>query len=651
MFKPFLYGYYDVECQLPEYLKNMAKKYFEMEELEKSKISTIEEHTTRIDRIRKQFIDAIGGLPAEKTPLNAVCTGILKHPGYEIRKIVLESLPGFYVTANLYMPEGRKDKCPGILFGCGHSAIGKAAQTYQEVCIQLVRNGFVVLNAEPIGQGERIQYEDTKELHPSVWGTYEHSYSGLQCNLTGGNIARYFIWDMIRAMDYLVSLPEVDPERIGMTGNSGGGMQTAYMMLIDSRIKAAAPSCYINSRENYMKTGQAHDSEQNIFGSIANGINYDDFIAAFAPKPVLLNCAKYDFFCIEGALKSFNRAKRVYKLFNRENMVDICISESVHGYSATLRNAAVKFFIKHLKGEDIRMEAGSDLNMAIEDDKTLSCTLSGNVFKEYPGAKSICDLNIEYYNQNKYTYTNDIAILRQRIKEIMNFPQNLSENSEIFERVILKDITKIYGNETICEKLFFFSENDIIVAGEYLSRQPESKKCTILLLEDGTDSVEGEKDIITQLLDKGDVFVFDARGTGSVKSREVTTRGTKRVKNYIYGTEYKLNYDAFMMGTSLTALRVFDVLRARDYVLKRTGCVPDIAGKGIGAIYALIYAALAENVQNVYLKDMLPSFEGIIMKREYEYDCKLEIHGLLKKFDIPLILDVLKENNCRINYL
>lgn len=116
-------------------------------------------------------------------------------------------------------------------------------------------------------------------------GTMEHSYAGLQCTLVGANIARYFIWDLVRAVDFLESLPEVDSTRIGLTGNSGGGTQSSYVMLVEPRIKVAVPCTYITSREEYMKTGQAHDSEQNIFKAIVTGLNYDDFISCFAPKP------------------------------------------------------------------------------------------------------------------------------------------------------------------------------------------------------------------------------------------------------------------------------------------------------------------------------------------------------------------------------
>jgi dipeptidyl aminopeptidase/acylaminoacyl peptidase len=102
--------------------------------------------------------------------------------------------------------------------------------------------------------------------------------------------------DLVRGLDYLSEHPLVNPELPGMCGKSGGGIKTCYMMITDDRLKAAAPSCYITSRENYMKTGQIHDREQNIFGSIVYGINHDDFVTAFAPKPVLINSTRYDFF-------------------------------------------------------------------------------------------------------------------------------------------------------------------------------------------------------------------------------------------------------------------------------------------------------------------------------------------------------------------
>jgi hypothetical protein len=163
MFRPFLDGYYDVENQLPEYVKRKAFEFFKKEEEEKNSIKTIEEFEKRRERIRCHFLEAIGGLNIEKTDLNPVYTGTIERDKYTIKKAIFQSLPEFYVTANLYIPKGITGKAPAVLFACGHWEWAKSCPEYQRICIELVNNGFAVLAVDPVGQGERMQYYD-KEL-------------------------------------------------------------------------------------------------------------------------------------------------------------------------------------------------------------------------------------------------------------------------------------------------------------------------------------------------------------------------------------------------------------------------------------------------------------------------------------------------------
>ena len=191
--------------------------------------------------------------------------------------------------------------------------------------------------------------------------------------------------------------------------------------------------------------------------------------------------------------------------------------------------------------------------------------------------------------------------------------------------------------------IFFFSEKGITVAGTYIKKEGrECGKCTILLLENGTKDLYYEWDLIGKLTSDSDVFVFDVRGTGAVESRAINPRDDYKG---MYNTEFKLNYDAMMLKTALTGLRVYDVLRACDFIDEfYPGRKIQMAGKGIGAIYALFAAFLAD-AGNVYLEDMIPSFENVVSTKLYEYDSRLAIHGILKKFDLPeLIADMRRRN-------
>jgi len=634
MFRRFLDGYYDVENQLPEYVKKKAFEFFKKEEEEKESIKSIEEFERRRERIRNYFIDAIGGLNIERTDLKPVYTGVIERDSYSIKKVIYQSLPDFYVTANLYMPKNINGKLPAILFACGHWEWAKSCHEYQKVCIELVNNGFIVLAVDPVGQGERMQYYD-RELKRTIirWGTMEHSYAGLQCTLAGANIARYFIWDLIRALDFLESLPEVDSTRIGLTGNSGGGTQSSYMMLVEPRIKVAVPCTYITSREEYMKTGQAHDSEQNIFKAIVMGLNYDDFISCFAPKPVMIGAVDSDFFCIEGTINSYQRAKKIYNLYGKGEDIKLYIARGTHSYNDELRREAVKWFVRHLKGEETVNLAES---IKIEPEETLKCTISGQVLAEFESARDICKLNYEYFKKNQRRLS-DREEIREKLLEVLNLP---SEDKPLYPRVIEEGTF----NNTRYKKIFMFPEKDIATAGIYIDGK-DKKRCTLLLLDEGTDGIQKDFDLIRRFLDEGDVFVFDPRGIGSVRCRDINPH---RFYDY-YGTEYKLNFDSMMLGTSLTALRVFDILRAFEYI---RDIKPDvhlaIGGKGISAIYALFAGVIDRDIEEVYLEDLLYSYEDIISSKYYRYDPRLEVYGIARYFDISDLVASLSDRKVMI---
>ncbi|MCJ7676020.1 MAG: acetylxylan esterase [Sedimentisphaerales bacterium] len=261
-------------------------------------LKTPEQITEYQKRLREKFIEAIGGLP-ERTPLNPQVTGVVLRDGYRVEKVIFESQQKHYVTAALFLPDGKKHKppYPGVLVPCGHSANAKAYESYQTMGALLALNGMAALVFDPIDQGERSQMPSRL---PELWGTKAHTMLGIGSILLGRNTARFEIWDGMRGIDYLQSRPEVDPNRIGCTGNSGGATQTSYLMALDDRIIAAAPSCYITSFERLLSTIGPQDAEQNIYGQLAFGMDHADYLMMRAPKPTLVCAATKDFFDIEG---------------------------------------------------------------------------------------------------------------------------------------------------------------------------------------------------------------------------------------------------------------------------------------------------------------------------------------------------------------
>src|SRR5262245_37916607 len=287
-------------------------------------------------RVRERALAAIGGLPTGGTPLEPEVTGTLRCDGYDVENLIFQSLPRVYVTSNLYLPRGLKGPTGAVLLVHGHQEFPRTEAEYQAVCQRLVRNGLVVLAIDPLGQGERKGYLDEAGRVLIRPGTAEHTYAGVQCWWLGHSIARYFAHDARRAFDYLASRHEVDPTRIGVTGNSGRGTQSTRLMLLEPRLAAAAPGTYVLRRREYMWTGQPQDAEQIIPGGTAAGLDHEDFLIAMAPRPTLVLAAEYDWYSIEGTVATVERARRVYRLLGKEENVGLVRSRSTHQFHPVL---------------------------------------------------------------------------------------------------------------------------------------------------------------------------------------------------------------------------------------------------------------------------------------------------------------------------
>ncbi len=183
--------------------------------------------------------------------------GKLDRPDYVIEKLIFESQPGYHCTANFYVPKRREFPRPGVLVTSGHSGPAKAYVLYHSVALGLVLKGYVVLALDPTGQGERSEYFDPetgKHLVPLC--VSQHHYLARPSWLVGRSLAGYRTWDCIRAVDYLTSRPEVDPEKIGVTGNSGGGIMALLITAADPRVKVCAAAHPGGSMEGTYLAGQ-----------------------------------------------------------------------------------------------------------------------------------------------------------------------------------------------------------------------------------------------------------------------------------------------------------------------------------------------------------------------------------------------------------
>ena len=323
--------------------------------------------------VRQRVLQLIGDLPDYRGPLNATVTRTTKRDGFSIDHVLFESLPGYYVTGNLYRPEGPGPH-PAVLMSMGHWDSGKAAG--QLLSSNLARKGFVVLAYDPVGQGERQQAYDARVGRSLIGGaTEQHFSNGAAAILMGQSVARYFIHDGMRAIDYLVSRSEVDPERIGVTGCSGGGTQTTYIAALDERVKVAAVACYMNSFRTLF-SGSIGDSEQSVPGFLSAGLDQTDYVELFAPKPWLIASTENDFFTPAGARQVFEEAQRWYKLHDVPERVTWIVGPGGHGTPLQVREAIYEWMLRWLR--DGRGSAREE-ELTLVPDHELFVTPNGQV--------------------------------------------------------------------------------------------------------------------------------------------------------------------------------------------------------------------------------------------------------------------------------
>lgn len=471
------------------------------------------------DEIRRKLLAMIGGLPKEKTPLNARVTGRIQMPGYHIEKLIFESLPRVYVTALVYAPDDGA-KHPGVLVPAGHSPKGKAY--YQALCQRLVQHGYVVIAWDPVGQGERSQFWDAKTQR-SRYNLIcaEHAVLGNLAYLAGTNLARWEIWDGIRAVDYLLTRSDVDPDRINITGTSGGGTQAAFIAALDPRIKVAAPSCYITALPmriyNRIFKDPDSDPEQDLNGLISEGVDHPGLLLLMYPRPVFVAAAVLDFFPIEGTHKTFREVESVYARFGHADRIALVEGYHEHQFSPENQEAAVEF-LDHFNGLSRPHKPTPTKDL---DDNALQCTRTGQVMLDYQNAKSLMDDIHDYYSEHPHDATVSekqlyFSATYPKIKgwQVAEYRGGVAEENQIQWELAG---TSTSGGAVIDRYLLHY--------GRYLSmpllriHSAANKDQKVLLwLGDGGKVSAADWPALTQYLNSGyEIISFDLRGQGETR--------------------------------------------------------------------------------------------------------------------------------------
>ena len=306
---------------------------------------TLPEWEAHKQKLRDQILFAAGLLPMpEKNPLHPVIFGRVDHGDYSVEKVYIETLPGYYLGGNLYRPLGRSGKLPAVLSAHGHWSYGRLENTPLNSgparAINLARQGFIVFTHDMVGYNDTIQTP--------------HDFGGQREQLWGFGPLGLQLWNSIRALDFLESLPDVDAARLAMTGESGGGTQTFLLTAVDERVKFSVP---VNMISAIMQGGSLCEN--------APGLRFDTFNVEFgammAPRPMLMIAATGDW-TRNTPREEFPGVRAIYELYGKPDNVEMVQIDAPHNYNKASREAMYKFLDKRVLGEakDVK-EPGSQI--------------------------------------------------------------------------------------------------------------------------------------------------------------------------------------------------------------------------------------------------------------------------------------------------
>ncbi len=540
-------------------------------------IRTVAQAQARKQLVRATLLEDLGGLPDYHGPLHARITGVIRNDSYTIEKVIYESLPGFYITADVYRPN-QPGRYPGVLLQSGHTQEGKPEN--QRLAANLAMKGFVVLCFDPIGQGERVQTYSRQIDGPLTgWSVPEHVGMAAQTLLISQGLARYFIWDAMRSLDYLASRPDVDASRLGGAGCSGGGALTTFTGALDDRLKVVIPGCYPASFHALFAT-MGPDAEMIFPNFLASGLDTADFVEQSAPAPWLLETTETDqyHFSHEGVRLVYDEARQWYSLYHAEDSLGYLMGPGSHGLPLVSREAIYQWMIRWLKNGqgDIHEQP-----VKMYSNHELQVTSSGNVENE-PGSKKLYQILLADLHSRERQKT-----IPELTAELKNLKISTDRTAPAVR--ILHETSGPGGRQ---EQLQFESDPGIwLDATLYLPVSDNRKPAVVMVEGRGYSGATPQASLAQKMAEQGQVVL-------EMKPR------TMPVEEYPYSGDWEINARANLIGLNMPALRAHDVLRGVDLLSTR----PDVdsatirgMGRGVEGVWLLLAAAADSRIEGIWL--------------------------------------------------
>ncbi|MBS1828678.1 MAG: acetylxylan esterase [Acidobacteria bacterium] len=616
----------EYEDMLVRHLTGEVNRWTAHWDAERAKITTAAQMEARNRDVRAKMRTMIHGLP-ERNPLGAVTVKSFERKGYRVENVMFQSRPDFWVTGNLYIPTRGNGPFPGIISPCGHYADSRMNPEYQSAYINLVLGGFVVLAYDPIGQGERRQYWNPDTGETEVGGaTTEHSMVGHLLFLLGEDLTHYRVWDGMRAVDYLMTRPEVDRDRIGCAGHSGGGTLTRFIAAMDERVKVAVINQGGTANRWPVQYGPnarigPSDVEQNLFPGAKLGVDHVDMQAAIAPRPLLV--------LIEDYYPRFNEAvERIRSRYALLGAVDRFAADEAtdpHAWTPKLRIATTRWFSKWFYG---RPGPDAEPDFEVESAQTLYCTPKGSV--RYSGkGKTIYSLVKE-----KAAGLPPAGLTREKLRELLRLP---AHTGDLGVRPLVTTERKGYK----IEKLEFLSEPGIYVpVWVFVPARVDAAKPAVLWVDERGKQAEGlEFGRLEKMAREGQVVVsIDVRGVGETRPAHPPSSDRGSDYGHLFDVDTALTYLGWYVDKSLLGMRVFDVMRAVEYAASRSDVKQlEAVGRGAGALWTLMAAVFEPRIRALRAERMLASYKLLAESDRYSHGASSLIKDVLLHGDLPQI--------------
>jgi cephalosporin-C deacetylase-like acetyl esterase len=568
---------------LLRWMNRIAQHELQQREEAVDQIHTIAQAERRKKLVRAKFLEVLGGLPTYHGPLHARTMGSLDAGSYTIEKVIYDSLPGFYVTANLYRPNS-PGRYPAVLLQSGHTQEGKPES--QRLAANLALKGFVVLCFDPIGQGEREQtYSRQLKAPLAGWSVPEHTQMDAQAFLIGQGLSRYFIWDAMRSLDYLDSLPDVDASRIGATGCSGGGALTTFIGGMDPRVKVVIPGCYPSSFQ-LLFASEGPDSEMMFPRLLVSGLDTADFVELSAPTPWLLQSTEHDeyHFTPAGVRLVYEEARNWYSIYGASNRVGFMVGPGSHGMPLVAREAVYKWMIRWLKNgqgdfheQPVKMYTSHELQV----------TASGNV-EDLPGSRKLYQILLEDFHAKERPGT-----IPELVTELGNL--KIATDRSAPNVKVLDDSNTPAGRR---EHITFESEPGIWIDGTLLIPPSSGRQPGVLVV--GRSGRMGGVMPLDQIMEQ-------MAGTGRVVLEMNPRHSSEEIGNESEGpmtADWMSNLGANLIGRNLPAMRAYDILRGVDLLAARSdvdSASTRAFARGVPGVWLLLAAATDPRIGKIWL--------------------------------------------------